>query len=131
MAMIPGFTKIIEQRIAEAQKKGEFDNLSCAGKPLRLQDDAHIPEELRIAYKILKNADCLPPEMELKKEILRTEDLLSDMEETAEKYHLLKKMNILTMKLNAMQNRSIEFEVPQQYQESLIRRFGSKKDTKG
>lgn len=129
--MIPGFAKIIEQRIADAQKKGEFDNLSCAGKPLRLQDDAHIPEELRIAHKILKNADCLPPEMELKKEILRTEDLLSNMEETAEKYHLLKKMNFLIMKLNSIQSRSIQFEMPQQYQETLIQRFGSKKGAKG
>ncbi len=124
--MIPGFAKIVEQRIQDAQKNGEFDNLACAGSPLKLNDDAYIPEELRIAYKILKNADCLPPEMELKKEILRTEDLLAGMAETAEKYHLLKKLNFLIMKLNSMRNTPIQFEIPQRYQTDLVRRFESR-----
>ncbi len=57
-----------------------------------------------IAYKILKNADCLPPEIELKKEIERTEDLLRGMADTAEKYHTLKKLNFLIMKLNSIGN---------------------------
>jgi hypothetical protein len=67
--MIPGFTKIVEERIRRAQKKGEFENLEGTGKPLNLADDQAVAEELRLAYKILKNADCLPPEIEVKKEI--------------------------------------------------------------
>lgn len=125
--MIPGFAKIVEKRIQDARKNGEFDNLSCAGSPLKMNDDAHIPEELRIAYKILKNADCLPPEIELKKEILRTEDLLAGMADTAEKYQILKKLNFLIMKLNSMRNTPIQFETPQRYQTNLIRRFESQK----
>jgi len=93
-----------------------------------LEDDSYIPEELRIAYKILKNADCLPQEIELKKEIIQTEDLLAGMEETAEKYQVLKKMNFLILKLNSMRNTSIQFEVPQKYQPNLIRRFKSKEN---
>ncbi|WP_236886000.1 DnaJ family domain-containing protein [Desulfococcus multivorans] len=73
------------------------------------------PEELRLAHKILKNADCLPPEIELKKEILKTEDLLAGMADTAEKYHVMKKLNFLIMKLNAMRNSNVVFEVPQKY----------------
>jgi hypothetical protein len=113
--MIPGFEKIVEDRIKKAQYKGDFDNLPGAGKPLDLHDDRHIPEDLRLAYKILKNADCLPPEIELKKEILRTEDLLANMSDTAERYSTLKKLNFLILKLNATRNTNARFDMPQHY----------------
>ena len=131
--MFSGFTKIVEDRIRKAQRKGEFENLAGSGQPLAFEEDRHIAEELRLSYKILKNADCLPPEVELKKEIQQTEDLLRGMEETAEKYRTLKKLNFLIMKLNAMRSTSIDFEVPQQYSASLIERFenGSNNKKKG
>ena len=44
-----------EQRILEAQTQGVFDDLPGAGAPLKLDDDAMVPEELRAAYRILKN----------------------------------------------------------------------------
>ncbi len=123
--MFPGFTKIVEERIRKAQRNGEFENLAGSGKPLTLEEDRHIAEDLRLSYKILKNADCLPPEVELKKEIERTEELLQGMEETAEKYCILKKLNYLIMKLNATRNMSHEFDVPQRYSASLVDRFES------
>ncbi len=125
--MFPGFDKIVEERILIAQKNGEFDNLEGAGKPLRLDEMAGVPEELRLAYKILKNANCLPPEIELKKEIVRTEDLLAGMEDTAEKYKVMKKLNLLIMKLNAARNGRIEFEMPEKYMANLVERFGPSK----
>ena len=57
--MLTGFEKIVEERIRRAQEKGEFKNLEGAGRPLNLAQDSHIPEDLRLSYKILKNADCL------------------------------------------------------------------------
>jgi hypothetical protein len=113
--MIPGFEKLVEDRIKKAQKRGEFDDLPGAGKPLDLYDDRHIPEDLRLAYKILRNADCLPPEIELKKEILRTEDLLADSQETAQRYGILKKLNFLILKLNTTRNTDARFDMPQHY----------------
>ena len=118
--MIQGFEKIVEERILTAQKKGEFENLDGSGKPLALQDDYHIPEELRLAFKILKNADCLPSEIELKKEIRQTEDLLAGMQDTSEKYRLLKKINFLIMKLNTIRGSRVMFEMPQRYMEKLV-----------
>ncbi|HGY12532.1 MAG: DUF1992 domain-containing protein [Deltaproteobacteria bacterium] len=125
--MLYGFEKIIEERILTAQKRGEFENLPGAGKPLKFEDDRFVSEELRLAYKILKNADCVPPEIELKKKIKQTEDLLVGMQETSEKYHLLKKMNFLIMKLNSIRNTSIAHEMPQVYTEKLIEQFGNSK----
>ena len=121
--MFPGFAKIVEERIRKAQQKGDFNNLAGSGKPIALDDDRQVSEDLRLAHKILKNAGCLPPEVELKKEIERTEALLEGMEDTAVKYRTLKKLNYLIMKLNSISNRSLDFEVPQQYSASLVERF--------
>lgn len=123
--MFPGFEKMVEERILVAQRKGDFDNLEGSGKPLNLEELAGVPEELRLSYKILKNAGCLPPEIELKKEITKTEDLLVAMEDTAEKYKVMKKLNFLIMKLNTLRNASVEFEMPEKYMSTLIERFGT------
>ena len=57
------YQKLVERKIKEAAEKGEFDDLPGKGKPLQKDDYESIPEDLRIAYKILKNANCLPPEL--------------------------------------------------------------------
>jgi hypothetical protein len=124
--MIPGYEKIVEDRIKKAQRRGEFDDLPGAGKRLELTDDRHIPEDLRLAYKILKNADFLPPEIELKKEILRTEDLLTTMHDEAERYRTLKKLNFLIMKLNAARNSDARFDMPQYYMAAISDRMIAK-----
>ena len=121
--MVYGFEKIVEERILKAQKRGEFENLPGVGKPLVFEDDHFVSEDLRLAYKILKNADCVPVEIELKKEIKQTEDLLAGMQETSEKYRILKKLNFLILKLNSIRDTSIVHEMPQVYTGKLVERF--------
>jgi len=128
--MINGFEKIVEERIRRAQARGEFDALSGAGRPLELEQDGHIAEDLRLAYKILKNAECLPPEVELKKDIEKAEDLLAAMPETAEKYQALKKLNFLILKLNAMRSTSIVNDLPQRYAAQVVARLEAGKRRK-
>ncbi len=125
--MIPtGFEKIVEERILQAQRRGEFDNLPGSGMPLELEDDRHIPEDLRLSYKILKNAGYIPPEIELKKEIFQTQDLLTDMEDTSRKYRLLKRLNYLILKLNCLRKSPVTMEMPQHYAAILTCRMDSK-----
>ena len=93
------FERIAENRILEAIEAGLFDNLQGKGKPLNLEDDSHIPPELKMAYKILKNADCLPPELELRKEIVTLQELVASMEDEAEKLLQMRRLNFLMMKL--------------------------------
>lgn len=121
--MIPGFEKIVEERILMAQREGAFENLPDRGRPLELSDDQHVAEDLRLAFKILKNADCLPPEVALKKEISQTRELLAAMPETAQKYQTLKKLNYLIFKLNNVRNGAVPFEMPEAYSERLTARF--------
>jgi len=121
--MFPGFDKLVEERIKNAQKKGDFNNLPGSGKPLDLDDDSCVAEDLRLAYKILKNADFVPPEIEIKNEIKKTEDLLAGMKDEKEKYRTLKKLNFLILKLNNMRSASINFDFPQQYAEKVVGRM--------
>lgn len=51
------FELLAERKIAEAAERGELDGLPGAGRPLALDDDALVPEEMRMAARILKNAD--------------------------------------------------------------------------
>ncbi len=58
-----GLDQLVERRVQAAIARGEFDKLPGAGRPLVLDDDPLVPEELRVAYRILKNAGCVPPEL--------------------------------------------------------------------
>lgn len=130
--MLRGFASIVEERIKQAQKKGAFDNLKGAGEPIDYSKDAHVPEDLRLAYKMLKNAGFLPPEIQLKKTIKQTEDLLAYEKDTSKKYQILKKINFLTMKLNSMRSSSKIFDPPDRYKFAILDRIESgivKKDT--
>jgi hypothetical protein len=117
---------IAERKIQEAIRNGELDDLPGRGKPLQLEDDSHIPEELRLAYKILKNADCLPPELELKKDIVRMRDLLEGIDDLDEKYRLMKKLNFQIMKLNMMRPVSPLLEEDQVYYEKVVEQLSQK-----
>lgn len=124
--ILPGYEKIVEQRIKEAVEKGEFDNLPGKGKPIPLEDDSHVPEDLRLAYKLLKNADCLPPELLEKKEILQMEDMLATIPDVKERYKLIKKINFKIMKLNVMGRKSPLLEEKQIYYKKLIDKIAEK-----
>lgn len=124
--MIPGFDDIIEHRIQEAMAKGDFDNLPGYGKPLRLEDDSHIPEDLRMAYKVLKNANCLPPEVELRRDIRHMKDMLDDIPDEAEKVRQIQRINYKIMKLNTMGRGSPLFEEDEVYYRKVVDRLGPK-----
>ncbi|WP_409161638.1 DUF1992 domain-containing protein [Pectobacterium sp. B2J-2] len=68
--------ELVEKHIRKAQEDGVFDNLSGSGSPLILDDDSGIPKELRIAYRLLKNAGYLPVELQERKEALQLTDFL-------------------------------------------------------
>jgi len=113
--MLEAFRIIAERRIKEAIDNGELICESWRGKPLPLEDDRELPPELRMAYKILKNADCLPPELALKKDIARLEDLLDKTTDEHTRVRQLKKLNFLVLKLNTMRTRPVLFEEQERY----------------
>jgi len=89
-----------ERHITDAQRKGEFDNLPGQGEPLILDDDSCVPEELRSGYRLLKNAGCLPPEIEQRKEAIVLADLLKDIRKDDDRYlELSRRLALMEMKL--------------------------------
>ncbi|HEX7220746.1 MAG TPA: DnaJ family domain-containing protein [Burkholderiales bacterium] len=81
---------IAERKIAEAISRGELDDLPGQGRPLDLDDDALVPEDLRLAYRILKNAGFVPPEVQALNEIAELERLAGLDSKAARKLALLR-----------------------------------------
>jgi len=94
------FQKIAEQRIQDAMERGEFDNLPGAGKPLDLDTNPFVPAELRMAYKVLKNAGVVPQEVDTHNEIRSLEAMLADMEDEAERLRATTRLSLLRLRLD-------------------------------
>lgn len=116
-----------ERKILEAMARGEFTNLPGAGKPLRLEDDSMIPEDLRIAYKILKNAGCIPPELEVRKEIITLRDLLRTIEDENKKKETIRELNYKLLKLNVMGRRMVNLDEFPVYKERILGKMAGRK----
>ncbi|RME87609.1 MAG: DUF1992 domain-containing protein [Zetaproteobacteria bacterium] len=93
---------IAERKIEEAMQKGAFDNLEGMGKPLRLDDDPVMPEELRTAYRVLKNAGFLPPEVELRREIHSLAELLACVQDASVREAKSRRLRALLFRLQTM-----------------------------
>jgi hypothetical protein len=59
----------IDEIIRDAMRRGEFDSLPGAGKPLALEDDTHVPAEMRLAHRILRDNNLAPDWIMIGKEI--------------------------------------------------------------
>ena len=117
------FQKIAEDKIREAIERGDFDRLEGMGKPLEKEESIRIAPELRLAYKIMKNANLLPPEIETLREIEKLEALLASIDDENEKYCCVRKMNLLVTKFNLMRNTSVSLEKKQFYFNKLCERL--------
>lgn len=113
---------IAERRIAEAQEEGAFDNLPGAGRPLELEDDSMVPEDLRMAYKVLRNAGYLPPQLETAREIQTVMDLLENCADEREKYRQMQKLNLLLRKVGACRHKPLNFEKYEAYYRRMVNR---------
>lgn len=115
---------IAERRIVEAQERGEFDDLPGAGRPLRLEDMSHVPPELRMAYTLLRNANCLPPELEERKEIQKLADLLETCTDERERLRQMERLRFLILRTRVRQGRTLQLEQYDTYYDRLLARLG-------
>lgn len=90
-AVYMDFSKIAEDKIKEAIKKNEFEDLPGIGQPLEIKD--HFPgmsDEWKMAYRVLKNAGYSPEDV--KKEIFRIEELLEEATDNEQRERLQAKL---------------------------------------
>ena len=116
------FDSIVEQRIQEAMKDGKFKNLEGHGKPLDIEDNSNIPEELRMSYKILKNAGVVPKEIEMNVEVKRLEDLIAGMTDVSQKFKAMKKLAFLKKKILKTKGPTAIFNIPEDYENKVVER---------
>jgi hypothetical protein len=119
------FFTIAEERIRQSVKNGDFDELPGKGKPLQLEDLSGVPEDLRIGYKILKNAGMLPEEIQLKKDMLTLEDLIACCKDEKERKKLEEKLNEKTLRFHQlMEKRQMKgTSAFGMYREKLLRKL--------
>lgn len=117
------FWKIAEQKIKEAIERGELDNLPGRGRPLNLEDDTFVPEDLRAAYRVLKNAGYLPPEIELRKEIVTLKELIMSLDDEKERLRRWRQLNFKIIQLNEMRKRPFSLSHFPEYEMKLFERL--------
>jgi len=82
------FFHLVEQKLADAVRAGQFDQLRGFGQPLVLDDLSRVPDELRASYLLLRTAGFVPHELAERKEWLRLEDLLAACTDDGERARL-------------------------------------------
>ncbi|HVO87779.1 MAG TPA: DnaJ family domain-containing protein [Casimicrobiaceae bacterium] len=116
---------LAEERILSALRAGEFDDLPGAGKPLKLDDEPLVPEEVRAAYRVLKNAGLVPPEVTALSDLaqIRREIELADDDQARRRACL--RLAVLEAKLESTGRR-----LPRQspYYDRIVDRFSDNAD---
>jgi hypothetical protein len=126
---ISGFDALVEKHVREAQAQGAFDNLPGAGAPLKLDDDAMVPEELRAAYRILKNSGYVPPEVEALRDLREVELMLEHTRDEAERNTLIGKFNVLLARAGALRGRNLS--VDGDYFQKVAEKLAKKRAARG
>jgi hypothetical protein len=103
-AMMP-FDEIAENLIKEAQARGEFENLPGKGKPLDLTEYFNIPEDVRVAQAMLKNAGMIPVEIELLQEIAALKESLTLVNDETEREKIRKSLKEKQLQFNLLVER--------------------------
>ena len=99
------FEKLVEERIRAAIEAGEFDNLEGAGQPLNLDEYFATPEDMRVAYSVLKTSRVLPREVELLKEIASLRDAIAAASASDQKARLNRELNERFLQYDVMIDR--------------------------
>ena len=90
---------------------------------MRLEEESSVPEELRMAFRVLRNAGCLPPEMELKKEIYSLGELLRVVDNEKERAELRRRLDFRLLKFNIMRRTPFHLEDYPRYCEQILERL--------
>ncbi|MFT3895269.1 MAG: DUF1992 domain-containing protein [Anaerolineales bacterium] len=99
------FDKLVEEKIRQAQERGEFDNLPGKGKPIDLSAYFETPEDVRLAQSVLKNGGFTSREVELLNEIAALKETLAKGVEDVKKQEIQKQIQEKQIEFNVMMER--------------------------
>lgn len=111
--------RLAEQRVAEAEQRGELRGLAGSGQPLNLDDDCGIPATSRVAYRIMKNAGCVPPEVAALREVRELSAILRGVDDDGERRHTALRLTTLLTQLGERGERLLTSGYYEQLREQL------------
>ena len=96
------FQLIAERKISQAINEGRLQDAQdkWRGRPLVHEDDSFVPQDLKMAYKILKNSGFVPQELLDRQEVNRLEELIASCEDEQQRLRQMKKLDLLLMKMD-------------------------------
>ncbi|MEJ2688618.1 MAG: DUF1992 domain-containing protein [Deltaproteobacteria bacterium] len=113
---------IAERKIDEAIKEGRLKIDGWQGRPLPDDADPYMPEDLKMAYKILKNAGFVPPEVETRREIERLEEIIAGRIDEQTRLKQMKKLEVLLRKLAMMRPEAGNIALQEEYYRKIVER---------
>ena len=113
--------ELAERAIQEAQKRGEFEGLSGEGQPLPQESDPFMPETLRMAYKMLKNAGYVPEEIQAQREIRSLIECLEQETDESRKMRQIQKVQLFIAKAKIRHGALLQEENEKYFQKVVAR----------
>ena len=111
--------QIAEAEIRQAIERGDLDDLPGAGRPLVLEDDSLVPEELRMAFRVLKNAGYVPDEVCLRRNIRDLEQRMGRLD--GEAYvDAMKRLSLLRARLSVQRGGRVNLQLEEQYRNKVL-----------
>jgi hypothetical protein len=134
MSTLAFLDRIAEEKIREAIERGDLNDLPGAGKPVPDEEDlALVPADLRMAYRVLKNAGYVPEEVRLRREIEDASRLLELCDDSSTQYREgLNRLHLLVQRLGEMRggNLALHDRYYRQVAEKFAQRHTASKPTR-
>lgn len=115
--------QLADQHIEQAIKNGELDNLAGAGERLVFEDDSLVPEHLRMAHKILRNAGFTPPDVIDRKSINALSAELERTGDETERRRIVGKLNCLQARLDARSGERASLLLRSDYYDQVLEKL--------
>lgn len=119
--------RMAEEKIQQALREGQLDNLPGKGKPIEIEDLSSMPPEMRMSYLMMKNSGFLPEEVVVRKEIVSIEKMIALCEDPEEKEAYRRKLSEKELKWKMMMEKKNITSTgrTKKYRRQINRLFGS------
>lgn len=96
-------SKVAEARIREALEAGELERFAGKGEPMPPEEDlAHVPEDLRAGYRLLRGHGFVPEEVAARRGITELDLLLAATSSVEERAELEERRRRLALKVSLL-----------------------------
>ncbi|MVF20818.1 DUF1992 domain-containing protein [Methylocaldum sp. BRCS4] len=126
MSTLAFLDRIAEEKILASIARGDLNDLPGAGKPVPDEEElALVPADLRMAYRVLKNAGYVPEEVRLRREIEDVGRLIELCDDSSAQYREgLNRLHLLVQRLGEMRGGNLALH--DRYYKQVAEKFGER-----